>query len=579
MMNKYITTYGENGYFNLQNLAVDVNVWFKAKFMPLDSPNGFIFGDFNNPYLAIFHPDASNAWPSSTFRWYINGSEGLAYEAASLADIIGNEFVIELHSDYMYVNNILQNGKSFPNRTYTNFGIGYGFSPTFDFQKPIRWEYFQVWYAQTLVYDLVPAYNDGKYCFYDNVSGNYIYAVGNVDGSASSIIASAQKTTLASTGETINISVDCPNAWTVTGNTFITLSATGDTGSTTITATAPSYSGATARTDTLTFSDSVTGDEVVVTLKQKKYSSGQPLYLGVDEISEIYLGDHQISEAYLGEHLVYTSGPFTGIKLTPSTLKFNPITLERTLNVKSSEAWTITTPSWISASPTSGDTGKTVVTLTASAQTAATSGTIEVVSTNYSATTQVGFDVVEQVDYIHAQTMSDNSQLHITLPVNSTPDSRVRITGKGAGYSTGWIIVGNGLSDVNGDWRWFGISKEIYFDINKNRLNQGNLSYTPFGSDGLGRNFDFLLSDHYWVAEYNGNTYTATGVPQPNVSPRPFILALAVLWISAIEIYDYETLVFDGIAAKMGDEYGIYDKVSGNFITSSDFTIVGENDN
>lgn len=152
--------------------------------------------------------------------------------------------------------------------------------------------------------------DNGVAGYYDENNQAMIYSIRNawVAGpDASSIKAAPSKKLLAATGETINIVVTCENAWTVTGNTFLTLSSTGDTGSTTITATAPSYSGATARTDVLTFTDTVTGDEVEISIKQKKYASGQPVYLGGAEVTELYLGGNQINEAYLGDVLVFSS--------------------------------------------------------------------------------------------------------------------------------------------------------------------------------------------------------------------------------------------------------------------------------
>lgn len=173
--------------------------------------------------------------------------------------------------------------------------------------------YVKVWKNDVLVGEFLPAINNGSIGFYDTVSQSFKANLGTGTPVAgpilSSIIVEASKTTLAAAGDTSNITITCDNAWAVSGNTFLTLSSTGDTGSTAITATAPSYSGATARTDTLTFTDSVTGDEVEVSIKQKKYTSGQPFYLGADEIAEIYLGADSIAEAYLGEDLVFSSSP------------------------------------------------------------------------------------------------------------------------------------------------------------------------------------------------------------------------------------------------------------------------------
>ena len=163
----------------------------------------------------------------------------------------------------------------------------------------------------TLAARFIPYEDDnGVAGFYDENNQTMIYSMADpwVAGpKASSIIANPSKSTLASTGETIDIVVSCENAWTVTGETFLTLSSTGDTGSTTITATAPSYTGTTARTNTLTFTDTVTGDEWEITIKQKKYTDGQPFYLGANEVNEVYLGAIEITEAYLGDVLVFSA--------------------------------------------------------------------------------------------------------------------------------------------------------------------------------------------------------------------------------------------------------------------------------
>lgn len=164
----------------------------------------------------------------------------------------------------------------------------------------------------TLAARFIPYEDDnGVAGFYDEKNQTMIYSMVDpwVAGpDASSIVAEPSKRTLAATGETINIVVTCENAWTVTGETFLTLSSTGDTGSTTITATAPDYStGTTARTDTLTFTDTVTGDEWEIAIRQKKYTDGQPVYLGANEVSEAYLGAIEITEAYLGDVLVFSA--------------------------------------------------------------------------------------------------------------------------------------------------------------------------------------------------------------------------------------------------------------------------------
>lgn len=270
-----------------------------------------------------------------------------------------------------------------------------------------KFYYLKLWENGVLIGDYRPAIDDNDNIgFFDEVSQTFKTNLGTgtpVAGpSLSSINVSASKTSLAAAGESITINVDTENDWVVsqTGN-WLTLSATGGTGSTTITATAPSYSGATAREDTLTFVDMNTTDEAVIKIKQKKYTSGQPLYLGGDEITEIYLGADSISEAYLGEDLVYSSGPFVGLKLIPKemTLKSRQVSVGTTakINVKSSESWSLSTAAdWFTLSPTTGTgTGnKEEVMLTVtSIPTAETTSVISCTTANFSASTEIVYQI------------------------------------------------------------------------------------------------------------------------------------------------------------------------------------------
>ena len=124
-------------------------------------------------------------------------------------------------------------------------------------------------------------------------------------------------------------------------------------------------------------------------------TGGQPFYFGTDEISEIYLGADSISEAYLGEDLVFASGPFMGLIISPTEFVFNSDSLTAELEIQSSESWSITTPAWISASSSTGDSGTTAITLTATAQSASTSGAIVVTTANYSESASAKYAVYE----------------------------------------------------------------------------------------------------------------------------------------------------------------------------------------
>ena len=172
--------------------------------------------------------------------------------------------------------------------------------------------YIQIYENDVLVRDFRPALdNNNVPCLYEKQLGTYHYNFNNnytltAGPVLSSIIATPSKSVIKATGETINIVVETQNQWSVSQTeNWLVLSATGGTGTTTITAVAPNYTGSTDRTTTLTFTDLATTNTDVITIKQKKYSNGQPFYLGEDEITECFLGIDGVSEAYLGLDLVF----------------------------------------------------------------------------------------------------------------------------------------------------------------------------------------------------------------------------------------------------------------------------------
>jgi len=121
------------------------------------------------------------------------------------------------------------------------------------------------------------------------------------------------------------------------------------------------------------------------------------MYLGEDEILECYLGTDAIAEAYLGEELVFSTGPFVGLKFKPDSIILRRAETGDTgsLWVKSSEDWTLSTnASWFTISPTSGlGTGeKAVITVTVTdVPTGDTSDSISCITQNYSASTVVNY--------------------------------------------------------------------------------------------------------------------------------------------------------------------------------------------
>ena len=178
----------------------------------------------------------------------------------------------------------------------------------------------------------------------------------------SSIKAVADNTSFAYSGGIATIVITTNNGWDAsTTDNWITLSSSTGSGDTTITATIPSYSGTTDRTDTITFTDTTTGNEAEIAILQRKLSGGQPVYLGTNEVTELYLGSSAVTEAYLGDVLVYSSGPFIGLKIT-TAVSFAKTGGTKEIRVRASDNWEILgVPAWLTLSSTAGTSGNTTI--------------------------------------------------------------------------------------------------------------------------------------------------------------------------------------------------------------------------
>lgn len=248
------------------------------------------------------------------------------------------------------------------------------------------------------IVNLVAWDEDGTLGIKDLVSGNfYTPSTGTWTAGPIAHVFEPSKSSLTfpASGGSLTFDVEAETTWTASTPTFATLSpSTGGTGTTTVTATCPSYTGTTKREETITFTDN---DNYTFDFKirQRALTNGiSNLYLGDNQIptaNAIYLGDAGVNTIYLGEEIVYSSGPFVGLKASPNTLDFTNSNNTANMSIRSSEDWTITDDSggWLSYSTTTGSTGKTVVSVTASTTQVDRTATITVTTANYSATIDV----------------------------------------------------------------------------------------------------------------------------------------------------------------------------------------------
>lgn len=437
----------------------------------------------------------------------------------------------------------------------------------------------KVWENNVLIGDFKPAVDNNNVGFYDEVSQSFKANLGTgtpVAGpSLSSINVSASKSVLASSGDTISIEVSTENVWSVSGATWLTLSSTGDTSGATITATAPDNNTGSARTETLVFTDSVTNDTAELVIKQKKFSLGQPFYLGTDEITEMFLGLDGILEAYLGDVLVFSSGPFMGLKLIPSSVDFHPESLSATTNVKSSEPWQITNNlSWITASPTSGDSGETIVSFVSDELSALTSGSVVFESASYSASLNTTFNTVQFVDAVRMSTApnwNQNNALNTHIPVGDT-GATIRVKYWGTGVFSDRIV---GTYPFSPDADDYGINDDQDFRYFPTMADAGSGRLDFSGYDTDGQYYDVTFGNLYVYDNLSEQYASGPSGPFSDVDTRTNIrIDMSVNWIAEVIITNNNNVIYDGKAAKVGGSYGLYDVVSNTFLTDANLDIV-----
>lgn len=295
-----------------------------------------------------------------------------------------------------------------------------------------------------------------------------------------------------------------------------------------------------------------------------------PMFLGSDEVQGIFLGADEVPEMYLGTELVYQSGPFEGLKVSPKTITFNTDNLTASLKVKSSEQWSLTTPAWVSADISTGDTGETIVSLTATAQSAATSGSVVVSSENYSASTSVNYAVWEELAYIEDGTGSTRTSDYL-IDTNYIPTTATSVE------ITLWVEDNDGevifaTDQSNGGWyRFFTYQTNKYtFDCPRD-----SNARVQVNANIRSKNTIKMWLDNGYAYLQNGND-----TPQSGAMPStPNFTTSFKLWgtnkqlgqrtkIYSIKIYENQVLAMDLVPARVGTDIGLMDRVGGSFLTN-----------
>lgn len=180
--------------------------------------------------------------------------------------------------------------------------------------------------------------------------------------------------------------------------------------------------------------------------------------------------------------------------------------------------------------------------------------------------------ILKQVEYIHTREMGDNANKYLITSLLPSLNTRGRLKGKFKGYGTGGALVGNRAREI-GDWRTFnfGSGGWIWFmDIGLNSL---------YLEKRLENNTEIDLEFGNCYVELNGDRLTREPVSRTPIQ-EPIMIEMGVIWFSSLQLWEGDELVFDGVAAKKHNKtYGIWDKVSGSFLTDPELDLVGEENN
>lgn len=415
--------------------------------------------------------------------------------------------------------------------------------------------------------------------FHETVTDTYIAQVGSgtttIGPYLSTISVDSDIKAVPASGGTINVTITTDTPWsaTSTGSWYTMSQTAGTENDTAITITVPSTTSTTQSEDTIAFTNE-NGDTAQLTIKQRKYSVGgiRLIDLGADEVETFYIGNEQVEVIYMGEEVVYQAGEFIGLKMKSNANVGTKSGSTYDLKIKSSEPWTLsvdTAVTWLNFSQLTGDTGETIVTITATEDNQTGDNratTITATTANYSATCEVTQIAVILVDYIHETTLTADTKHFIDTLVMHTTGTSFRVKGI-VKYGNGDVIVGYQTNDSS-DYRLFWTGRNPYYDINNARLG-------PYSNMAENTKVDFYCYNYGF--SLNGTTL-GTGQTQTSITaPETIKVDIGSWWLQSLEIWDGETKVFDGHAAVGDNVIGLYDSITESMFTNSAYTLTYEN--
>ena len=311
------------------------------------------------------------------------------------------------------------------------------------------------------------------------------------------------------------------------------------------------------------------------------------LFIGAENAESFFIGSQECELIYLGNEIVYQKGDFSGLKMKYKVTMGKESGSTYYLKIKSSEAWTLsveTAATWLNFSQLSGDSGETIVTIECNEENqtgSARTTTITATTNSFSATCEITQIDVRYVPYIHTDTLTANTNVYIDTGVfpTSATTMRVKYVGKNMTSSAkyfgfSWYAEEDKYNTApqNG-YRMFYANGHIYWDYNGSRVENGNVNPAQNGVF-----YDYTLGNNYI---YDNLTETTIGSGEIQNDPYqniPIMANISCIWLQSIEIWDGQTLVFDGQAAvdDANNIIGLYDSVSNDWYYNSAVTMTYE---
>lgn len=289
---------------------------------------------------------------------------------------------------------------------------------------------------------------------------------------------------------------------------------------------------------------------------QKLYNNKKITRLGNDTIyNKLYKGNALVYEG-INNSLLNSSSNSISFPTTGGTI---------TLNIASNDTWNITNiPAWASFSQSSGMGNASITIEVNTTPTADRQANVTISTVSRNVTINLKQYVIHYVTDIYYSNYS--TKCPIEIPIYSTNTLKWRIKGKWK-QMTGDMVVGSSTGNDNNDYRFFYVSNLTYLDIGNKRK---KAPLIPFVADTLidytitNLNIYDNINQRYII---NGDTFTGDLVRD---TMKWYVNYLSLMeW----QLWEGETLVFNGKAVEQSGQGGIYDEISGNFYTNNNYTI------